>query len=735
MVGEWRRGHRNGGALRHLWSAADSMIHFVLIQAFIRGRDPAAAPSISTLLSDLGHPSINRAYRAGCNATKNPLLQCVYTVGAPSRDVLMPASIAGGDWARRLVSETVRVYGAKVPVTILGEYHQVSMSGVSDGGPGEAADLRHSLGTHYTPPALVDYLTCRALQFMLMERGLPADDLRILDPACGCGAFPAAAFRFLTGRSQALGVCDKLDMLLNGIRACDIDRAAATLALQSLLLTAWESCLEQRVDAGHADRIRSLVKCIRCTDFLRGRPAFMDACRPNVIIGGPPFVRIEQLHRTHAKQIPYYRDRFVTAQAGQFNLYMLFIERALKMLAPGGCLAMSVSGSFLRSKSGQTLRGLISDQCRVIEIVEFDDHGIYPDAGTSIVLLLAWKTDQRSCSRHVFVKGTGEYRAKLAALYRRVGRHDDVVARPFASCGLTADAWRFSAPTCHGLLRRMEAVGVPLAALTTTLSLGACTGADDVFMLRRLSDKTSRLVVARHRVSGAETVLGRAATRPFLRGRGIGAYETKPSRFLCVFPYDRAGAVLDEDVFARRFPLTYEYVASHRSELAKRDRQPGRPWYALRTVDVTRALAARKLIASTVGRPSRFAFDVDGVLCHNSVLTIGVNWKAIDPYFLLAVLNSRPMRLYVRCRMLPMGEGRCAYRLDAVRQLPIPVPAISHPDACAAVARYARMLTGKNVAPARRRLLQRTIDRLITKLYGVTGREAACVDEAHTIAG
>jgi hypothetical protein len=281
----------------------------------------------------------------------------------------------------------------------------------------------------------------------------------------------------------------------------------------------------------------------------------------------------------------------------------------------------------------------------------------------------------------------------------------------------------------------MEAVGVPLASLPATISLGACTGADGVFVLRRVSDKKSHLVTARHRLSAGEIELERQVTKPILRGRGVGAYEIKPPRFLCVFPYDHAGVILNENLVAERFPRAYEYLALHRPELAKRDRKPGRPWYPLRTVDITRALAARKLITSAIGRPSRFALDVDGVLCHNSVLTIAVNPKTIDPYFLLAVLNSRPMRLYVRCRMVPMGEGRCAYRLNAVRQLPIPMPAISHHDICAAVARCARVLTGKNVAPARRRVLQRRIDRLVTELYGLTGREAACVDEAHAIAG
>ncbi len=733
---EWRLACPNARGLQRVESATDSLVNLALLQAFIQGRDPASAPDIAQGLHALTRPSIRGAYRAARNAIGNPFIRFICDLGTPSRDLPIPGRIVNGGWVDRLISETRRAYRAKVPVTVFGEYHQLCMNSALEDGADGAACPRDSLGIHYTPPALVDYLTCRALLFITVDRRVPVDDLRILDPACGCGAFLVAAFRFLAATNDALSVGDKLKRMLSGVRGCDVDRVAATLALQSLLLTAWESCLRQRVDGRHTDQIRSLVECVRCTDFVRGRTTFRGPNRPNIILGGPPFVRAEQLHRSHANQISYYRDNFTTARTGQFNLYMLFIERAVKMLAPGGCLAMSVSGSFLRSKSGRVLRGLVSDQCRIMEVVEFDDRRIYPDAGTHLVLLSAWKTDERSCSRYVFVKGAGRSREKLTALCRPGARHEDVLIRPFPACGLTADEWRFSSPTCHALLNRMETVGVPLAALPTTISLGACTGADDVFILRHVSDRKSGLVMACHRRSGKEIALERNAVRFILRGRGITACGTRTPRFVCVFPYDRAGVILDEDTLARRSPRTYEYLASHRSELLKRHRYLDRPWYALRTVNVTRAMAARKLIASVIGRPGSFAFDVEGGLCHNSVLTIAVDSKTIDPYFLPGVLNSRPMRLYVRSRTMPMGAGRFAYRLEAVRQMPIPVPGMAaRPDVSTAVARYARVLAGLLVAPSRRLALQRKIDRLVMQLYGLTSRDASCLEETHSIAG
>jgi len=392
-------------------------------------------------------------------------------------------------------------------------------------------------------------------------------------------------------------------------------------------------------------------------------------------------------------------------------------------------------GTFLRSKSGRELRRLVSNQCRIIEIVEFDDRNIYPDAVTHLILLTAWKTDERSCSRYVFVKDARRRPHKMTARCRQASRKRDVLIRPFPSCALTDDEWWFDPPACRELLRQMEAVGVPLAVLPATISLGVYTGADDVFILRHVSDRKSGLVIARRRKSGQEIALEKGATRPILRGRGIAAYGKIRPRFVCVFPYDRAGAILDQGSFVRRYPRTYKYLASQRSELLKRSRSRHRPWYALRTAHVTRAMAAPKLIASVIGRPGSFAFDREGVLCHSSVLTITVDPKTIRPHFLLGVLNSRPMRFYIGHRTLPMRGDRCAHRLEAVRQIPIPVPGMQpRSDLCAAVIRYAQILVAQNISPSQRSALLRKIDRLAMRLYGLSRRDFLHLPEAQTMA-
>ncbi len=736
IAGEWRGARPKLRGPGTVESATDALVHLVLLQTFICARDPAAAPSIAVLLRRTARPSVRGLYRAAHRAIEDPLVRSIFPLRTPSVNLRIPDTIIERDWASRLTDETRRVYGTNVPVTVFGDYHQLSLRRAPATAARHSADVRYNLGIHYTPAPLIDYLTHRSLKFMTDERCVGMDDLRILDPSCGSGGFLVAALRFLIGAGGKPKAPDMLHCLSRSIHGFDVDRTAVALTLQGLLLTAWESCLSRPVDCRYTSRIRHVASRIRCADFLRARAPQSRADRPNVILGAPPFVRLAQLHRGHKRQLEYYRSRFATARAGHFDLYMLFVERALEVLAPGGCLGISVSGTFLRNKSGEALRKLISSQCRVIEIVEFDDRNVYPDASAHSILLTAWKTDERSCSRYVSLRGAGRCRDKLASLCRPSGGHQEVIVRPIPSCALTGDEWRFHSPECHTLLEQMESVGSALVALPVNISLGVCTGADDIFVLRHVSETTSGHIIARRRTDGREVALERGATRPMLRGRGISGYGKCAPGYVCVFPYDRRGAVFDEGRFSSKYPRAYEYLTSQRSALSKRRRFPERPWYALRKVDVKPAMAAPKLVSSAIGRPGGFTLDNDGVLCHNSVITIGVNPKTIDPYYLLGVLNSSPMQAYLQHRALPMGEGRCALRLEALRRIPLIVPSRqADSDLCATAGECAAVLASDNVPPSRRLLLLRRIDRLVMRLYGLPGRDGSNLADAGCCAG
>ena len=109
--------------------------------------------------------------------------------------------------------------------------------------------LRAELGAYYTPPAL-----CERLLDMAMEAGVDWRSARILDPACGGGAFLSPVARRIM---KNLGGCSTetvLKNIQNRLYGFELDPFAAWMSQVFLDVTLGELC------HGEGTRLRSIVQ-------------------------------------------------------------------------------------------------------------------------------------------------------------------------------------------------------------------------------------------------------------------------------------------------------------------------------------------------------------------------------------------------------------------------------------------------------------------------------------------
>ena len=168
-----------------------------------------------------------------------------------------------------------------------------------------------------TPDKLVDHM----VGLLFEGRAIDSRE-RLLDPGCGTGAFMNGVLRWsATARSK-----------LPHITGIEIDRQLALNAAAQ-----FQRNPHVRVIEG---------------DFLRTKPTG----KYHYVIGNPPYVSILQLDEREKAE---YRALYLTA-TGRFDLYMLFLERALEVLEPGGRLVFVTPEKFTYVDSASSLRALIS---------------------------------------------------------------------------------------------------------------------------------------------------------------------------------------------------------------------------------------------------------------------------------------------------------------------------------------------------------------------------------------
>jgi hypothetical protein len=732
----WTNNSDNNTDMINIQQSVDDLISTVLFVDFVGQSYPPAIPTLEEILKIVNKPTAFSLCEAIRNQLSCELLKAVFNPDRLIDSMVEPRKDVELSSLTNISKTTNALYGSRIPITLLGDFHQLCIHRpVADKIIRQNGLNRRSKGIYYTPAPLVDYLVSRTFK-NAFKQSAPGqiEHLRILDPSCGCGAFLIASLRFIlkwlkdkhdsNKKSPHLSPQQGLDLLGSTIYGTDIDRQAIHWTRKLLLLTVWDFYMNESVNKNDICNlsIPVLEDNIVCTDFLKEQSLKNEIF--HVIIGGPPFVRVQGLYKSDPQEVNKYKHNFRTAKTGQFDLYMLFVEKAIKLLADMGYLSMSVSNTFLRSESGRALRKLIAEKCTVSEIVEFEDRNIYPNAKVQIAAITLQKTAKKDATKHVLVKAKGGLRRTLSGIDKQ---HNDTLLQihnlPATACA--SESWVLNSESETSLLYKIESTGTPLGKLPIRICFGGATGADKVFMLKDTEYLDSKNVLGGSRLLSDIFVFEHSILRPILRGHNIKGYASPEPETLCIFPYDETGNLITEDMLQTRFPLTYKYLRRCKSYLISRKQKGNQPWYAFRNEDVPSVTQCPKIVGSVVNSGGGFAMDWrQHLFCNNSVLLICQKERIVNYYFLLAVLNSKVFRTWTQHRMPTLGLGWYCYRVSVLRRFPIPIQRNKQNNLLFdKVANLASMLLNVTHNETERANILSLIDSKICKLYGISQSE------------
>lgn len=242
-------------------------------------------------------------------------------------EIGLPLPGVGGVWSKAMPEQGLAELAAKVAA--------FDWEGVEDPAGRalqecRAAEDRKKNGAFYTPSPLVASL-CDAV-----ERGRTMLGARVLDPACGSGAFLVEA-----ARRGAL------------VAGADIDAEAVEVAAFRVRCLAGE-----RVAASHRFVAKNLLeeRAVLAGPF-------------DAVIGNPPYVRFHELAERQRAQLAF---EFETA-TGQFDLFAPFLETALARVRDGGRVGFVLPALVLRGARYCALRRFLLERGHVREVIDLGD--------------------------------------------------------------------------------------------------------------------------------------------------------------------------------------------------------------------------------------------------------------------------------------------------------------------------------------------------------------------------
>ena len=671
----------------------------------------------------------------------------------------------------------------EIPVEILGQVYEQFLGQVIRLTAGHQAkveekpEVRKADGVYYTPKYIVDYIVANTVG-KLLEGKTPAEAaaLKIVDPACGSGSFLLGAFQYLIdwhekwyldndpgkwtkGKVPALNevtngyrltTLKKKEILLNNIHGVDIDAQAVEVTKLSLLLKVLEEETGQ-LSLGLERALPDLGKNIQCgnsligEDYFAGRlvmdPAERRRVNPfewersfpevfaqggfNAVIGNPPYIRIQEMREWASGQVDYFKYKYVSATTGNYDIYVIFVERTFSIINKIGLLGFILPSKFFTTDYGNELRNLIAGRKALFKIVDFSQYQVFENATTYTNLL--------------FLSGSPVDKFS----YSKVASRSELEDVNFASMKFfeVGQRWEFTNSAEKLLVEKLLKKSTPLGSLPSQISRGSSSGADNVFIIKEIDGNYfDRL--------GRKVQIESNLLRKPVYATDFNRYQFSPkSSDLIIFPYilkDNKYVLLTELELKNEYPLGYKYLASRKKELEQR--KDYKYWFgfsATRNLEVHEKshflvplLADRGKFCLFMGNKNEYCLMASGGF------SITINNSALSQNFILGLLNSKLLfwRLKSISNIFMGGWITCTKQYVET----LPIRSINFSDTFERIT-YEQIvklvdhildlhkrtaITPQEQEQLRREIesTDRQIDKLVYQLYGLTEEEIRIVE-------
>ncbi len=691
-----------------------------------------------------------------------------------------------------------------LPVDVLGQVYEQFLGRVIRLTPAHRAvveekpEVKKAGGVFYTPTYIVDYIVKRTVG-RLVDGKTPQQiaRLRILDPACGSGSFLLGAYQYLLDTHQRwyeandpdrhararqpaiyrgpdngwrLTTAEKKRILLNNIYGVDIDRQAVEVTKLSLLLKVLEGetdeTLGQQLTLWREPALPDLDNNIKCGNSLIGPDYFAAQLMPDenevrrinpfdwqvefpeamtaggfdVVIGNPPYIRIQVMKEWAPTEVEYYKRAYRAASRGNYDVYVVFVERALELLNRHGRMGYILPHKFFQAKYGEPLRALIAEGRHLGEIVHFGDQQVFSGATTYTCLLFLDKAGNDRFS-YAEAHDLGAWRAS-----------SEVVEGELRATKVSESEWNFVVGPGAGLFEWLSEMPVKLGDVAQRMYQGSITSADTVYLFREYECSLRHTINVRSQELDEWVQVEREMLKPVVRSGSINRYSATPT-VLVLFPYEVAKSdarLYTPAEMQERFPLAWSYLRRQRRLLENRERGKFKDsqWYRFGRSQNLGMWEQPKLMIPYMITDLAAYYDSDAGYYFINVTTGGYG-ITIDPQviayeYLCGLLNSRLLDFYLKQVSTSFRGGYLAANKQFIEQLPIrtidfadPADVVRHDRMVALVERMLALHREVAAAsiPAEKTFYQRQIDAtdaqidaLVYELYGLSEEEIGIVE-------
>ncbi|UQB41881.1 Eco57I restriction-modification methylase domain-containing protein [Thiomicrospira microaerophila] len=540
-------------------------------------------------------------------------------------------------------------------------------------------------------------------------------EIKVLDPACGSGAFLIQALKRLLKEHEAIGK-EKArisyefkqgglfdvgqvyrDILSKNLYGVDINPESVEITKLALWLHTVMpgqplSSLDNNILCGNSLvdwDIQTILPDLNEHQLAKINPfsyaeAFQDVFANggfDVIIGNPPYIKLQNMKKVAPEATEYWVKatktesltdengqviekhvpKFRSTQTGNYDIYLPFFEQSVQLINPKGRMGFIAPSVWAVNEYGAGLRAFLHQSQQMDRWIDFKSYQIFDEAITYTALQFFTGQVNDGIKLHFAPQGADD----LAGLH-----WDDITPLPYHQLDPN-QAWQFMPEVERVLINKLFETCPSLKSMTTSISQGLVTSANDIY---HLTQDDQRFIVPKNVfITESEVV------RPLISGKNVSRYALFNQDVSIIIPYDlqnEKASLLSEDVMRNKYPVVWKYLKTQEHRLRNREYpkmdNDSKWWGYVYPKNLTKQ-GEKKLFVAGTAPELRVAYDEAGLFAADDkrVYTIHAE-NQNDLIYLLGILNA-PVASYIFKKIARPKAGGF-FDIESQYLAPLPIP-------------------------------------------------------------
>ena len=290
----------------------------------------------------------------------------------------------------------------------------------------------------------------------------------------------------------------------------------------------------------------------------------------DVVIGNPPYMRVQEIQASQPNQKLYYESQYQNATAA-YDLANIFFELAILISSSKSNNAYIFPHKFFNSASSEVFRKYLKDGQFIDTVSHFGANMIFEDADTYTCVAqfskkpsdgfyfqrLPFKSDFKNLmleqSRYTFI--TYEMLDKASSLY---GTNQWIL---------------FDDERGFNIFEKIYTQKSTIASKFDRVSQGIATGKDEIYLFEGRED--GDFIIGNFIKDSVERKIEKGIMKPFLKGKDVQRFSSPSKSLFILFPYTVSSigksTIMTESEISENYPNAYSWLKETEDIHRKKD--------------------------------------------------------------------------------------------------------------------------------------------------------------------